>query len=128
MSGFDFGVQFLDTDRLTYWGKRHDADFWIENASIAWNEAQAPFHTVARLTLLAKSQLQMDAGEAAYFDVTGNAAPDSKPLGSINRARWPAEAASRRARMLAGKGVITKDGPIDMMTKPQASPAPVDHA
>jgi len=49
MSFFDFGVQFLDTGKMTYWGKVHDANFWIENASLEWNEAEAPFHTVARL-------------------------------------------------------------------------------
>jgi hypothetical protein len=99
MSAFDFGLQFLDAERMTYWGKRLDANFWIENASVAWNEAQAPFHTVARLTLLSKSQLRPDAGEATYIDVTGNSTPDSAPLGSINRARRPAEVASRKARM-----------------------------
>ena len=101
MSAFDFGLQFLDTERMTYWGKRWDANFWIENASVEWNEAEAPFHTVARLTLLSKSQLSPDAAEATYFDVTGNSTPDSLPLGSINRARWPAEVASRKARMSA---------------------------
>jgi hypothetical protein len=101
MSVFDFGVQFLDRDRMTYWGKRRDANFWIENASVEWNEVEAPFHTVARLTLLSKSHLEPDAAEATYFDVTGNATPDSTPLGSINRARWPAEVASRKARMQA---------------------------
>jgi hypothetical protein len=99
MSGFDFGLQFLDADRMTYWGKRRDANFWIENASVEWNEAQAPFHTVARLTLLSKSQLPLDGGEATYFDVTGNSTPDSMPLGSINRARRSGEVASRKARM-----------------------------
>ena len=64
-----------------------------------WNEAQAPFHTVARLTLPAKSELQADAGETIYFDVTGNSTADSTPLGSINRARRHGEAASRKARM-----------------------------
>jgi hypothetical protein len=98
MSGFDFGLQFLDTDRMTYWGKRQDANFWIENASVEWNETEAPFHTVARLTLLSNSQLPMNAGEAVYFDVTGHSTPDSMPLGSINRARGPAEVASRKAR------------------------------
>src|SRR5271169_4192562 len=87
MSGFDFGVQFLDAGRMTYWGKRHDANFWTENASLKWNEAEAPFHKVARLTLLANSQLLRDAGDAVYFDVTGNSMPDSTPVGSINRAR-----------------------------------------
>jgi hypothetical protein len=101
VSSFDFGVQFLDVDRMTYWGKHRDARFWIENASVEWSEAEAPFHTVARLTLLPKSQLPMDASESTYFDVTGNSTPDSTPVGSINRARWPAEVASRKARMRA---------------------------
>jgi hypothetical protein len=98
MSSFDFGVQLLDTDKMTYWGKRRDANFWIENASVEWSEAEAPFHTVARLSLLPESQLSPEESEAIYFDVTGNSTPDSTPLGSINRARWPAEVASRRAR------------------------------
>ncbi|SDP02527.1 hypothetical protein [Afipia sp. GAS231] len=102
MSGFDFAVQFLDVERMTYWGKHCEADFWIENASVEWNAAEAPFHTVARLTLLPSSQLSPEEGEAVYFDVTGNATPDSTPVGSINRARWPAEVASRKARAHAG--------------------------
>jgi hypothetical protein len=101
MSSFDFAVQFLDTERMIYWGKRRDANFWIENASIVWNETEAPFHTVARLTLLPNSQLSPEASEAVYFDVTGNSTPDSTPVGSINRARWPAEVASRKARVHA---------------------------
>jgi hypothetical protein len=103
MSGFDFGLQLLDTDRMTYWGKHQDANFWIENASVEWNEKEAPFHTVARLTLLAKSQSLPDTSEATYFDVTGHSAPDSTPLGSINRARGPAEVASRKARHAHGQ-------------------------
>jgi hypothetical protein len=98
MSRFDFGLQFLDPDRMTYWGKRHDAKFWIENASVDWKENETAFHTVARLTLLPNSQLSADATDAIYFDVTGNAAPDSSPIGSINRARQHGEVASRRAR------------------------------
>jgi hypothetical protein len=35
MSWFDFGVQFLDARKMKYWGKTRDADFWIENASVA---------------------------------------------------------------------------------------------
>jgi len=62
MSAFDFGLQFLDADRMTCWGKRRNANFWIENASVEWNEAEAPFHTIARLTLLPKSQFPPEAG------------------------------------------------------------------
>jgi hypothetical protein len=99
MSSFDFGVQFLDTDNMTYQGKRRDATFWIENAAVEWPEAQAPFHTVARLTLLPKSQLCAQACEAVYIDVTGNATADSAPVGGVNRVRWRAEVASRNARL-----------------------------
>ena len=101
MSTFDFGVQFLDTDRMTYWGKHHDANFWIENASVEWKESEAPFHNVACLTLLRGSHLGADEAKAVYFDVTGHSSCDSIPVGSINRARAPAEAASRKARMAA---------------------------
>ena len=99
MSSFNFGIQLLDTQRMTYWGKRQDANFWIENASIEWKEAEAPFHVIARLTLLPKSHLGPDAAEATYIDVSGNSTPDRAPLGSINRARGSAEGASRKARM-----------------------------
>ncbi len=100
MSSFDLGLQFLDTDRMTHRGKRHDAEFWIENASVEWKETQAPFHTVGRLTLLPGSQLSSDESAAMYIDVTENSTPDSMPVGSINRARWQAELASRKARMV----------------------------
>lgn len=106
MSEFDFGVQFLDADEMTYWGKRQDTNFWIENASIKWKESQASFHSVARLTLLANSQILQDA-DAIYFDVTGHSSPDSTPVGSINRARWQGEVASKKART-ARKEEITK--------------------
>jgi hypothetical protein len=103
MSSFDFALQFLDAGKMTYWGKHYDANFWIENASVKWSEAEAPFHTVGRLTLLPKSQLDPEAAEAVYFDVTGHATPDSTPVGSINRARCYGEVASRSARLNTGK-------------------------
>jgi hypothetical protein len=99
MSSFDFGVQFLDTKKMIYRGKTREASFWIENASVEWDEFLAPFVTVARLTLEGNSRLSREASEAVYFDVTGNATADSKPVGSINRARWQAEVACRKARM-----------------------------
>jgi hypothetical protein len=90
---------------MTYWGQRQDRNFWTENASLEWKEAEAPFHTVARLTLLANSQLPPEDAEAAYFDVTGHATADSMPVGSINRARWQGEVASRKARSRGGQEV-----------------------
>jgi hypothetical protein len=98
MSCFDFAVQFLDVAKMKYWGKTRDAGFWIENASVDWSEAEAPFHRIARLTLLRNSQLSSEESDVVYFDVTGNSTPDSRPVGSINRARCPAEVASRKAR------------------------------
>jgi hypothetical protein len=101
MSSFDFGVQLLDAEKMTYWGKRYDANFWIENASVKWKETEAPFHTIGRLTLLPQSHILPEAGETVYFDVTGHSTPDSTPIGSINRARCFGEAASREARLRA---------------------------
>jgi len=99
MSSFDFALQFLDPEKMTYWRKRRNATFWIENASIAWKETKAPFHTVARLTLLPHSRLSPAASKQAYFDVNGHSTPESRPIGSINRARWSSEVASRNARL-----------------------------
>jgi hypothetical protein len=99
MSSFDFGLQLLDVEKMTYWGERRDASFWIENASVEWKESQAPFFTVARLTLEPKSRISGASAEKVFFDVTRNASPDSTPVGSINRARWAGEFASRKARM-----------------------------
>jgi hypothetical protein len=110
MSSFEFGVQFLDPDKMTYWGKRRDANFWIENASIDWKESESPFHTIARLTLLPKSHLPAEAADAVYFDVTGNSTSDSTPVGSINRARWSSEVASRKARMETANGRELQSG------------------
>jgi hypothetical protein len=105
MSSFDFGVQFLDPGRMTYWGRRHDRSFWVENASVEWRESEAPPHIVARLTLLHGSHLGPDESNMVYFDVTGNSSPDSKPVGSINRARGVAEIASRKARMASSQQI-----------------------
>jgi hypothetical protein len=99
MSSFDFGLQFLDTDHMTYLGKRRDASFWIENAAVEWPEAQAPFHTVARLTLLPRSHLSAEACEAEHIDVMGNSTADSVPVGGVNRLRSRVVVASRNARL-----------------------------
>jgi catalase len=98
MSSFDFGIQFLDADKMTYRGRQFDSNFWLENASVEWKESESPFHNIGKLTLLPKSPLSPDEEAAVYFDVTGNSTPDSTPLGSINRARWASEVASRKAR------------------------------
>jgi hypothetical protein len=54
--------------------------------------------------------LQPEAAAATYIDVTGHSTPDSTPLGSMNRARWAGEVASRKARIQA---VNSKDRMYD---------------
>lgn len=98
LSSFDFAFQFLDVMEMTYQGKRRGPAFWIENASVEWPEAQVPFHTVARLTLLPHSQLSAAECEAMYIDVNRNSTAWSTPVGGVNRARAYAEAASREVR------------------------------
>jgi catalase len=99
-SSFDFGVQFLDTSKMTYHGKHYDTNFWIENASVEWHESESPFHTIATLKLLPKSALSAEDGEKVFFDVMGHTTPDSQPVGSINRARQRSELASSHARKI----------------------------
>ena len=99
MSSFDFGLQLLDAEAMTFRGQRREPSFWIENASYEWNETESPFHIVGRLTLLPRSPFEPSACAAWYIDVTQHSTPETKPLGSINRARWAAESASRKARL-----------------------------
>lgn len=99
MSSFDFGLQLLEPDRMRHRGRRRPAPFWVENASVEWKEAEAPFYVVGRLTLEKASQLSESECAAQYIDVSSNRAPDSRPIGSINRARWYPEVESRDARL-----------------------------
>jgi mono/diheme cytochrome c family protein len=96
---FDFAIQLLEPARMSVNGQSRDAAFWVENASIDWPEAQAPFYTVGRLTLEPKSMLSDEDCQARFIDVTKFSLPDHRPIGSINRARWVAESASRKARL-----------------------------
>ena len=99
MSAFDFALQFLEPATMTHAGKTEDPSFWVENAAVEWNESESPFHVVARLRLLPKSVLPPAQAETFSIDVTEHSTPESRPIGSINRARWHAEAASRAARL-----------------------------
>ena len=73
MSSFDFGLQLLDVEKMTRWGLHRTASFWVENATAEWKESQAPFHVVGRLTLVAKSAMEVEACEPRYIDVTSHA-------------------------------------------------------
>ncbi|HEV2487155.1 MAG TPA: di-heme-cytochrome C peroxidase [Terracidiphilus sp.] len=120
MSSFDFAIQLLDTDKMTRWGFHRAASFWVENANVEWKESQSPFHVVARLTLVAKSAMEIAACEPRYIDVTNHATADSQPLGSINRARWASEEASRKVR----SGEATADEVLETLpTAPAVHPS-----
>jgi hypothetical protein len=99
MGEFAFALQFLEPAQMTHGGRRREPSFWIENAAIEWSERESPFHVVGRLRLLPKSVLPPAESEAFAIDVTEHSTPDTRPLGSINRARWHAESASRNARL-----------------------------
>ena len=98
-ASWDFALQLLEASRMTADGQTRDASYWVENASVEWPEAQSPFYTIGRLTLQANSALPQPECEAWSIDVTEHALPGYRPIGSINRARWVAEAASRKARL-----------------------------
>lgn len=99
MSSFDFGLQLMEPGRMRRRWRLRPASFWVENAAVEWKESQAPFHVVGRLTLVKGSQLSEAECAAQYIDVTSNSAPESRPIGSINRARWLPEVESRDARL-----------------------------
>ena len=100
MSCFDFGLQLLDThghDVLgTAAGRRvldRERQRGMEGIAGALSHGGASHASCRRRSLPAATC------EAWHIDVTEHSTSDSAPLGSINRARWRAEAASRKARL-----------------------------
>ena len=96
---------------MTRNGQKQDAPFWVENASVEWPEDQAPFHS--RRTPHAAAEVAAERrrlrGVVHRRDEVF-ALPDHRPLGSINRARWVAESASRKARL----GVVELPAPVPL--------------
>jgi len=101
MSTFEFGVQFLEAERMTHQGSHRDRAFWIDNAAVDWPEADSPFHPIARLTLLPLSALDNEACQQLKIDTFANCLPESAPVGEMNRVRHHVVAASQRARTTA---------------------------
>lgn len=98
MSTWEFGVQLLEPAVMTHRGRRHDASYWVEHASVDWKESQAPFYPVGRLTLEPKSVMSAEECQAQHIDVNVNRFPEHEPIGGINRARHAAERASYEVR------------------------------
>lgn len=99
MSCFDLQVQVLNESAMTdAAGKNQSAVAWVENSTWEWSESQAPFTTVAQLTLMKDSDLTAADCEALRIDVTKNTSEIHHGLGSINRARASGESASSQNR------------------------------
>lgn len=99
MSCWEFQVQLLEPNKMTNNGETMPNSFWVENALSEWPESQAPFYTVGRMTLTPKSIVDQNSCERWHIDVNGNNNVTHHGLGSINRARSTAEAASAAARL-----------------------------
>jgi hypothetical protein len=98
MSAWDFSLQPLDAGRMRRWWRKRGPSFWVENASVEWKESEAPFHRVGRLTLKKGPLLTEEECDTFHVDVSTNCAPECRPIGGINRARWYPEVDSRLAR------------------------------
>lgn len=77
----------------------------VEDASVAWDEGESPYRTVARLTL--PPQAAWTPARAAYDDRLafnpGHSLLTHRPLGSIMRARMQAYRATQRFRLAANR-------------------------
>jgi Catalase len=101
MSCFEFQVQLLEPGRMTRapFKQQEPAYWWVENAEKEWNEDQAPFYSVGKLTLKAESIVDDAVCETRWISVTKNNNVIHHGLGSINRARDAAESASANVRL-----------------------------
>jgi hypothetical protein len=97
-ASFDFAVQILDTGVMKHRRRKRDAAFWVENASVEWDEKQAPFHVVGRLSLEPASALTPEETVRIHMDVHKNRFEDFRPIGGINRGRQKPEEESWQKR------------------------------
>ena len=86
---------------MTYWGRRYDANVWIENARVKWNEVEYLFTRSDGLPPAKNHNSRRMPRKRPTSTSQDTRRRDSIPVGSINRARWPADVASRKARMRA---------------------------
>jgi hypothetical protein len=98
---FDFAIQLLEPARMTVNGQKGRHVLGRERQRRLARSAGAVLHR-GRLTLEPKSMLSDEDCQARFIDTTKFSLPDHRPIGSINRARWVAESASRKARLSGG--------------------------
>jgi catalase len=99
-SCFVFSVQLLDAEKMTHQGKALKVSEWVEDPTLVWDETQAPFYPVAKITLKKNSAYtpaQCDVADN-MVSVMKNTLPEHKGIGRINRGRSAPEEASALAR------------------------------
>ena len=101
---FNFHVQLLDADKMVLHTEAGDQKLepwqWIEDTTLDWDEAGAPYSTVGKLTIhrgSIKSAAECDDVKNGY-DTMNNALPEHRGLGRLNRARSHVEKASQQRR------------------------------
>ena len=97
---FYFRVQLLEAAKMhDSDGQQHSEQEWVESAAMEWSEKEAPFYTVGKLKLAGGEALSSEICEQQKIDVITNNNNNHRGLGSINRARTAAEAASAQQRL-----------------------------
>jgi hypothetical protein len=101
MSCFEFQVQLLDATKMTHrlLPRKETESWWVENSAVEWQESEAPFYPVGRLTLVPRSVVDSQSCERQWIDVVAHSNQIHHGLGSINRARAAAERASAAKRL-----------------------------
>jgi catalase len=101
---FDFHVQLLDASQMRLQTSQGNEALepwqWVEDVSLDWDLAGAPFHKVGQLTIKPGSVYRDEVCDDVTnaFDVMTNSLPEHRGLGRINRGRSQVEQASQQRR------------------------------
>lgn len=93
---FDFQIQFLVPGQVSLLSRLSAVEM-VEDATLEWDDARAPFQTVARLHFVPNGQVEDAPCESLQISTGRNT--QFPGLGSINRARTIVEEASANRRL-----------------------------
>ena len=96
MSSFDFGLQFLDTGKMTYWGRASRRRFLDRKRECRVGRIGGAFPQRGAPNAFAQVAVGGDCGGGHLFRCNRPFNGGQYAAGSINRARWAGEAASRK--------------------------------
>jgi hypothetical protein len=91
----------------------------IEDASVAWDETESPYITVATITAASQDPWtveKIDAIDKGLSFTPWHALAAHRPLGAVNRARKTAYAASAKFRSENGPQIVTEPRSLDNVT------------